>query len=131
MPCSAGATVAEQPPAEAGERGGLVIHDKAVQRIAEHTAAHTPGVLRHSAGLNRLTGRTLPRVATHIAGGHVRAHIDVAVAWPQPLAQVTAAVRAQVSEALHTLTGLVVDAVDVAAPTVLLPGTPDTGRRVQ
>lgn len=108
-----------------------MIRDKVVQRIAELAAAHTPGVLRHSSGLDRVTGRDLPRVATHIGGGHVRAHVDMAVAWPQPVAQVSAAVRAQVAEQVHTLTGLQVDAVDVAVPTVVLAHPSAAERSVQ
>ncbi len=123
--------MAEEAPGEPGSRGSLVIRDKVVQRIAAYAAAHTPGVLPHSSGLDRVTGRDLPRVTTHIAGGHLRAHVDVAVTWPQPVAQVSAAVRAQVTEQVHTLTGLAVDAVDVAVPTVLHPHPSEAARSVQ
>lgn len=123
--------MADDPSAEAGDRGQLVIRDKVVHRIAAYAAAHTPGVLPHSSGLDRVTGRDLPRVVPHVTGGHVRAHVDVGVAWPQPVAQVSAAVRAQVSEQVHTLTGLTVDAVDVAVPTVLLAHPSEAGRSVR
>ena len=118
-------------PTEPGSRGSLTVRDKAAERVAHYAALHVPGVLVHSGGLDRITGRDLPRVTLTIAGGHVRAHLAIAVAWPQSLPQVTGAVRDQVSEQLSTLVGLVVDGVDVTVPTVLLPDTDSTGRTVQ
>jgi len=118
-------------PTEPGSRGSLTVRDKAAERVAHYAALHVPGVLVHSGGLDRITGRDLPRVAVTIAGGHVRVHLDIAVAWPQSLPQVTGAVRAQVSEQLSTLVGLVVDGVDVAVPVVALPDPGSTGRTVQ
>ncbi len=114
-----------------GSRGRLTVRDKAAERVAHYAALHVPGVLAHSGGLDRLTGRALPRVALTIAGGHVRVHLDIAVAWGQSLPHVSGAVRARVSEQLSTLVGLVVDGVDVAVPVVALPDTDATGRTVQ
>ena len=118
-------------PTDPSSGGHLTVRDKAAERVAHFAALHVPGVLVHSGGLDRITGRDLPRVALTIAGGHVRAHLDIAVAWPQSLPHVAGAVRAQVSEQLSTLVGLVVDGVDVAVPVVLLPDTASTGRTVQ
>lgn len=122
--------MAEDDSAEVGARGTLVIRDKVVQRIAGYAAVNTPGVVRHSSGLDRVTGRDLPRVASTIAGGHVRATVELAVAWPQPLAQIAAAVRAAVIEQVGTQTGLQVDTVDVAVPSVLLEHPAETERSV-
>jgi len=110
--------VAENTSAEAGQRGALQVRDKVVDRIAAH-ATTTPGVVHHSSGLGRVTGHDLPRTETTVAGGHVRARVHIAVAWPQSLPEVTAEVRSNVTEQLHNLAGLTVDAVDVAVTTVV------------
>lgn len=130
MPCSAGATVADIT-TDPASRGGLTIRDRAAEKVAHYAALNVPGVQTHSGGLDRITGRDLPRVAVTIAGGHVRAHLDIAVVWPQSLPEVAGAVRASVSEQLSALVGLVVDAVDVAVPTVLIPDTGSAGRTLQ
>ncbi len=130
VPCCAVATVADTPD-DPGSRGSLTVRDKAAERVAHYAALHVPGVLTHSGGLDRITGRDLPRVAVTIAGGHVRAHLDIAVAWPQSLPEVSGAVRVRVSKELSTLVGLVVDAVDVAVPTVLIPDASSAGRTLQ
>jgi len=111
--------VAETNPAKAGQPGALHVRGKVVDRIAAHAAATTPGVLQHSSGLGRVTGHDLPRTETTVAGGHVRARVHIAVAWPRSLPEVTAAVRSNVTEQLHNLAGLTVDAVDVAVATVV------------
>ena len=103
-------------PLEAGQRGALHVREKVVDRIAATT---TSGVVPHSSGLNRVTGRDLPRVETTVAGGHVRARVHVAVAWPPLLPDTAAAVRTNVTEQLRTLAGLTVDAVDVAVTAVV------------
>lgn len=73
---------------------------------------------RHATGLDRVTGRDLPRVQVHVRGDRVRAELDIAVDWPRPLAEVAAAVRGRVRDRLDALSGLRVDAVDVRVPTI-------------
>lgn len=114
-----------------GERGSLVVKDRVVERLATFAALSIPGVTRHSAGLDRVTGRDLPRVHVTVAGGHVRAALDIAVVWPRPLAETAAAVRTRVAEQLSTLSGLHVDGVDVSIPSVVQPRTATTARRVE
>jgi len=113
---------------EAGQRGALHVRDKVVDRIAAHAATTTSGVVPHSSGLNRVTGRDLPRVETTVAGGHVRAWVHIAVAWPPALADTAAAVRTNVTEQLRTLAGLTVDAVDVAVTAVVHDTTSSSSR---
>jgi uncharacterized alkaline shock family protein YloU len=128
--------VAEQPDdagraTDPAHRGGLTIRDKVVDRVASYAAATTPGVVRHASGLDRVTGRDLPRTDVTVAGGHVRAQVHVAVAWPQSLPTVTAAVRSRVTEQLRSLVGLVVDAVDVSVPVVALAESASEVRRIE
>ena len=109
----------------------MVIKDKVIDRIAIAAATTIPGVQRRSSGLDRVTGRGLPRTDVTVAGGHIRARVDIAVTWPQPLTTVAAAVRDTVTERLTTLLGFTVDAVDVAITTVMAAEEPRQGRRVQ
>jgi len=132
--CEAGAVAENTAHAEtdAGQRGALHVRDKVVDRIAAHAATTTSGVVPHSSGLDRVTGRDLPRVETTVAGGHVRARVHIAAAWPPVLPDTAAAVRAHVTEQLRTLAGLTVDAVDVAVTAVVHDTTSSsTTRSVQ
>jgi uncharacterized alkaline shock family protein YloU len=120
------------PPAErdSGQRGSLTIGDKVAQRLAIHAAVSTPGVARHAAGLNKITGRDLPTAQLDIASNRAAAQLKVAVTWPQPLAEVARAVQRNVADALHTMAGLDVDRVDVEVTHVsVTDATPS--RRVQ
>lgn len=123
--------MAEPSADDPGRRGTLVVKDRVVERLATFAALSVPGVARHATGLDRVTGRNLPRVQVTVTGGHVRTAIDIAVVWPQPLAQVTASVRAHVTAQLTELAGLQVDAVDVSVPTVVPTSSTASGRRVQ
>lgn len=115
-----------------GDRGSLTVHDKVVERLAARAALDTPGVLPHSGGLDKLTGRDLPRVRVQVAGDRVRAGLDVAVAWPLSLPAVTAAVQRNVAQALTTLAALHVDGVDVSVLSVIADSPEQQpGRRVQ
>jgi uncharacterized alkaline shock family protein YloU len=96
-----------------GERGSLVVRDKVAQRVAEQAALNTPGVRAHSGGLGKLTGRSLPRARVDISATRVRAYLTIAVTWPQPLADVGAAVQRNVTTALADSAGFSVDGVDV------------------
>lgn len=112
-----------------GGRGSLTVHDRVAEQIAAKAALDTAGVRLQSSGLGKLTGRTTPRTHVSIAGGRVRAKVDIAVPWSYQLSAVGAAVRANVTFALSHLAGLQVDGVDVVVAAV----TSDTpaGRRVQ
>ncbi len=117
--------------ADPGSRGSLSIKDKVYERLAELAAISTDGVVRHASGLDRVTGRELPRVQAHADRGRVRAEIDIAVAWPHSVAAVSAAVRASVTDQLGRGIGMHVVRVDVRVPTILPPGAtaPETPRR--
>ncbi len=95
------------------QRGQLTVRDKVVQRIARHAALSVRDVVPSASGLDKVTGNDLPKIAVTVAGGHVRAVLDVAVTWPAPLNQTAAAVRARVGQDLAAQAGLVVDGVDV------------------
>ena len=102
-----------------GARGSLTIHDKVVKRLVTRAALDTAGVQRRTVGIDKLTGRDLPRVRVQVSGDRVRAGVDVAVAWSWPLAAVAADVQVNVTHALYAWAGLYVDAVDVSVPSVV------------
>jgi uncharacterized alkaline shock family protein YloU len=96
-----------------------VVRDKVAQRISVKAALDTPGVQPHAAGLDKLTGRELPRARVDISATRIRAHLTIAVAWPQSLPQVGAAVQRNVTDALTNSAGFHVDGVDVAIEAIV------------
>ncbi len=116
-----------------GERGGLVIKDLAVQRIAEAAALQVPGVVpaaQSTSTLGAALGRAYPRVDCDVAGGRVRAEVEIVGRWPTPAAQLGAEVRDAVTDQLQQLAGLRVDAVDVTITKIVRVAAPPR-RRVQ
>lgn len=116
--------------AEPGQRGVTSIADAVVEHIAVHAAAEIPGVVTMGSGLDKVVGRRYPRANADVAGSRTRLHLEVAVAWPFPLADVCAQVRDTVTARVSELTGLSVDTVDVTAAKVV-HDTPPPTRRVQ
>ena len=101
---------------EPGRRGSLLIKDRAVQRIAEAAALSVPGVTpaeKSTNTLNSALGRAYPRVDCDVAGGRVRAELEIVGVWPTPAPLLAGQVRDAVTEQLRQLAGLTVDAVDV------------------
>lgn len=115
---------------DAGERGSLTVRDRAVERLVIAAALDCDGIDRRSTGVDRITGRELPRADVVVSGDHVRAAVAVAVEWRRPLAETSSAVAQSVTHALATMSGLVVDGVDVHVATVLPPGAGTPKRRV-
>lgn len=116
-----------------GERGALVIKDRAVQRIAEAAALGVSGVVpsdETTGAVGAALGRSYPRVDCDVAGGRVRAEVAIAGRWPAPMAELGAEVRAAVTDQLQNLAGLRVDAVDVTIAKVVRSGEAPR-RRVQ
>jgi uncharacterized alkaline shock family protein YloU len=115
-PTSLPTTTTEGSAADPGERGNLIIKDRAVQRIAEAAALSVPGVVPAAQSTNTLNaalGRAYPRVDCEVAGGRVRAEVEIVGLWPTPAPQLGAQVRQTVTDQLQRLAGLRVDAVDV------------------
>nr|WP_296773953.1 Asp23/Gls24 family envelope stress response protein [Rhodococcus sp. (in: high G+C Gram-positive bacteria)] len=92
------------------ERGTLDVRTRAVARMAEIAATNVAGVERVTGGI---TSRSLPRVDAIVRGGRIRATVEVATAWPTPIADVAGRVRSAVEQDLTRNSGLAVDSVDV------------------
>jgi uncharacterized alkaline shock family protein YloU len=116
-----------------GWRGSLVIKDRAVQRIAEAAALGVTGVVpadKSTNAVNTALGRAYPRVDCDVAGGRVRAELEIVGVWPTPAPLLAGQVRDTVTDQLERLAGLTVDAVDVTVAKIIrVSATPR--RRVQ
>jgi uncharacterized alkaline shock family protein YloU len=100
-------------PSDPSDRGSLELTPRVVTRIAEQTALQVRHVVRRSEGLNRLVGRSMPRVSASIDRDRVRLQLDIAVHWPCPLEEVAVEVRDHVAAETARLTGLSVRSADV------------------
>lgn len=116
--------------AEASVRGDLLVADRVVQKIAGIAAGEVRGVVSTGSGVDQLLGRKYPHADATIAGSRARIQIDIAVAWPYPLSQVSSQVRDHVTDRVNDLVGLTVDAVDVTVSKVVHASAPQP-RRVE
>lgn len=96
-----------------GNRGTLVIKDRAVERIAASAALQVPGVVRHTGNLSLLTGRELPRADVTTGGRAVAVNLFIAAEWPYDAAALTRRVHDAVARHLHDYTGLHVTELNV------------------
>ncbi|MEO3938954.1 Asp23/Gls24 family envelope stress response protein [Dermatophilaceae bacterium Soc4.6] len=117
--------------AEPSERGRTVIARAVVEHIAVRAAADVEGVEPAGAGLEKVLGRRYPKANADVAGGRAGLRLDIAVAWPHPLADVCGQVRDTVMARVGELTGLRVDTVDVTAANVVHPAPDTPPRRVE
>ncbi len=97
---------------EAEERGQLSVRAQALQHIVETVALEVPRVRRTSGSLGGVLSGT-PRASVHVRGTTARVSLDVAVAWPAPVSDVAAQVRARVLDRASELSGVRITAVDV------------------
>jgi uncharacterized alkaline shock family protein YloU len=85
--------------------GSVTVTETALAQLVAHAVESVEGA-RLRKGRRRL--------ALEIQAGHVRADLELAVAYGRTLPEVARAVQARVGEALAGMCGLVVDAVDVS-----------------
>lgn len=105
--------------------GTTAIDDRVFRVCAVRGALSVPGVIDHASGLNRLTGRRLPRADLRWDTRRESVVIDlqIAVAWPSPLVDVARRVRKTAARWVSDTTGMPVSAVNVdIAAVVPVPG---------
>ncbi|MEJ4112876.1 hypothetical protein ACGE24_07965 [Corynebacterium kroppenstedtii] len=104
-----------------------VISEKAVGRIVEQALASVPGCIHHASGLDRVTGRELPRWEIDLDTDNRAMSIvaQIAVQWPSPVTEVATSAR----QALHTwverYTDIPVIKADVSVAAVVPGDTSD------
>ncbi len=111
--------------ADPASRGRLTIADRVVERVATRAAGEVGQVVSTGSGLDNVLGHRYPRADATVAGDRARIQVQVAVAWPAPLAQVCASVRDHVRTRVGDLVGVQVDAVDVTAAKVVPAPAPE------
>ncbi len=105
-----------------GNRGSLVIKDRALNRIATTAALAVPGVVRHGQALTSVGVRELPCALAMTKAGEITVLVQIAVDWPCVLTEVARAVQITVAAHLSQLTGMTIARVDVSI-TRALPHT--------
>ena len=100
------------------DRGSLEVRLKAIRHVAEQVALHTPGVVRHSTVLGRVSGGASPRAEVTMRGRSARIELRVAVLWPAAVSAIAAQVRDEVRHETARMAGVHVETVDVEVYTV-------------
>ncbi|WP_297006714.1 Asp23/Gls24 family envelope stress response protein [uncultured Corynebacterium sp.] len=100
------------------------IDDRVPRTFAVRGALSVPGVISHSSGIGRFTGRSLPRADLRWDADHHSVSVDlqIAVAWPSPVITVATVVRETVAAWITAATGIPVSVVNVTVAAVV----PDT-----
>ena len=103
----------------ARSRGRLTLERKAVERIAAQAASEsdsgrTGGVSGGFLGLGAQSDLTAkPATTVELVGQTATVSVEVTVAYPAPIRQATDAIRRQVMDRVHQLTGVQVTRVDI------------------
>ncbi|MBA3524196.1 MAG: Asp23/Gls24 family envelope stress response protein [Geodermatophilaceae bacterium] len=125
-------TTGETGSRNAGGAGRLRIADRVIEKIAGQAAREVDragGAGRRVLGVAVGSGDTAPpRVQARMHGDVATVSIDLSVAWPAPLREVTVQVRQRVTERLAELAGVRQAQVDIRV-IALVADTP-TERRV-
>ena len=96
------------------------ISERAINRIAAHSASAVPGVVHTSGGIVKLGGN-YPRCDAIVdrTAGRARLDVAIAVSWPAPVSAVAARVRDAVRRGVEAATGLTAGAVNVSVDQVV------------
>lgn len=102
--------------------------DRVFRVYALRGALSVPGVVDHVSGINRITGRGLPRAEVRWDADHASVTVDlqIAVSWPAPVVDVARTVRSCVARWITDATGVPVSVVNVEVAAVV----PDPDSRV-
>ncbi|AGS33982.1 hypothetical protein B841_02495 [Corynebacterium maris DSM 45190] len=100
--------------------GHTHISERAINRIAAHSASAVPGVVHTSGGIVKLGGN-YPRCDAIVdrTAGRVRLDVAIAVSWPAPVSAVAAHVRDAVRHDVEAATGLATGIVNVSVDQVV------------
>jgi uncharacterized alkaline shock family protein YloU len=112
------------------QRKHVRIETRVLEKTGVRAALSVPGVIVHSSGIGKLTGRRLPRIAVRMDSQGRSATVDaqIAVAWPGPVVAVAQVARETVAEWIEHSTGVPVIAVNVEVAAVVPTDDPASGR---
>lgn len=105
--------------ADPGRRGELIIRNRALSRIVEQVALEVAGVVR--TGARR---RGLPRAVVDASLPEPNILVEVALAWPGPVARQCREIRGRLDSEVTRLTGRRPSRIDVSVST-LVPREPE------
>ena len=101
-----------------------VISKKAVGKVVTEALRSVPGCIKHSSGLDRFTGRELPRFDIDLDEDNTACAVEVqiAVRWPAPVTAVAVTVREVVAGWIESSTKIPVVSVAVTVVDVVPAG---------
>lgn len=105
----------------AADRGTTETSGRSLRRVVRKAALSVSGSVEHTSGLNRLTGRSYPRVEVGTGKDRVSAEVHIAASWPAPVTELATTVREAIREVLKAHTGATSIQVDVHVGAVV-PG---------
>ena len=100
--------------ADPGQRGELIIRNRALSRIVEQVALEVSGVVR--TGARR---RDLPRAVVDASLSEPNILVDVALAWPGPVARQCREIRGRIDTEVKRLTGRRPSRIDVTVSSLV------------
>ena len=105
----------------ATERGSTEASPRSLRRVVRQAALSVSGSVEHTSGLNRLTGRSYPRVEVGTGRNRVSAEVHIAAVWPAPVTELATSVRSAIRDVLKAHTAAESIQVDVHVGAVV-PG---------
>lgn len=105
----------------ATDRGSTEASTRSLRRVVRQAALSVSGSIEHTSGLNRLTGRSYPRVEVGTGRDRVSAEVHIAAIWPAPITELATSVRSAIREVLKAHTAAESIQVDVHVGAVV-PG---------
>lgn len=99
----------------APSRSTTHIEDRVFSILALQGALSVPGVIGHTSGITRFTGRKLPRSSIRWDALHTSISVDlqIAITWPSPIVDIARVVQDTVCQWILDFTGTHVVAVNV------------------
>lgn len=110
--------------AEKATRGSLVVESRVVEKVAARVAAGVHGVGAPVGGSvlpggrlwsGRAASATFPRVRAVLRDGRADLDVEVALRYPEPLAETCERLRSRLQAAVPQLTGVPVERIDILA----------------
>lgn len=102
-------------------RSKVTLSERAVTKIVAAAAESVPGTVQHSAGIDRLAGRALPRFDVLVDDARRTASVEafIAVSWPSPVVEIAKLVRQTIHDHVQKFCGIKVEQANVVVGAVI------------